>query len=158
MPDPHLRAADSDRAAVAEQLGRHLSDGRLTLDEYDERLARAYAARTYGDLDELLVDLPRPAAAAPPRPEPFSRPFPASAPAGGQWGGRGGRRAGARGAWAPWTTVALIVTTLWLLSSLGSGVHHFWPLWVIGPWGAVLLSRTFSGRGSGAARRGPRGW
>ena len=53
MPDPNLRAADSDRSAVAEQLGRHLSDGRLTVDEYEERLARVYAARTYADLEPL---------------------------------------------------------------------------------------------------------
>ena len=52
MPDPashapHLRAADADRARVAELLGKHLSAGRLTVEEYDDRLARAYAARTY---------------------------------------------------------------------------------------------------------------
>ena len=51
MPEAHLRAADSDRAAVAAVLGRHMADGRLTVDEYDERLSRAYAARTYGELD-----------------------------------------------------------------------------------------------------------
>ena len=38
MPHPHLRAADSDRAAVADVLGQHMSAGRLTLDEFDERL------------------------------------------------------------------------------------------------------------------------
>ncbi|HEX7975282.1 MAG TPA: DUF1707 domain-containing protein [Anaerolineales bacterium] len=49
-PEPHLRAADTDRAAVATALGEHMSAGRLTLAEYDERVARAYAARTFGDL------------------------------------------------------------------------------------------------------------
>ena len=58
MPEPHLRAADTDRAAVATVLGQHMSAGRLTVDEYDERLARAYAAKTYGELDELTADLP----------------------------------------------------------------------------------------------------
>ena len=58
MPEAHLRAADSDRAAVAAVLGRHMADGRLTVDEYDERLSRAYAARTYGELDALTADLP----------------------------------------------------------------------------------------------------
>src|SRR4051794_41901951 len=65
MPEPHLRAADADRAAVAAQLGEQMSAGRLTVAEYDERLARAYAARTYGELDELTADLPRPAAQPP---------------------------------------------------------------------------------------------
>ena len=58
MPEPHLRAADTDRAAVATVLGQHMSAGRLTVDEYDERLARTYAAKTYGELEELTADLP----------------------------------------------------------------------------------------------------
>jgi hypothetical protein len=166
MPDPHLRAADSDRTAVAEQLGRHLSDGRLTLDEYEERLARAYAARTYGDLDELTADLPRAAATAHASPSAlpsFSSPVgpapsatPQRAPSGAcepAWG-----RYGRPGAWSSWVTTAVIVTTIWLLTSLGSGFHYFWPIWVVGPWGAVLLARTLTGRGSPARRRGRRGW
>ena len=66
MPEPHLRAADTDRAAVATVLGQHMSAGRLTVDEYDERLARAYAAKTYGELAELTADLPRRDAGRPP--------------------------------------------------------------------------------------------
>ncbi len=58
MPEPHLRAADADRAAVAAVLGQHMSAGRLTMDEYDERLARAYAAKTYGELAQITADLP----------------------------------------------------------------------------------------------------
>ncbi|MQA35451.1 DUF1707 domain-containing protein, partial [Modestobacter roseus] len=58
MPEPHLRAADADRAAVAEVLGRNLSAGRLTVEEYDERLTRAWEAKTYGDLTPLTADLP----------------------------------------------------------------------------------------------------
>ena len=61
MPEPHLRAADTDRAAVATVLGEHMAAGRLTVAEYDERLARAYAARTYGELD--AADRRPPAAA-----------------------------------------------------------------------------------------------
>ena len=53
-----LRAADSDRQFVAERLQAALNEGRLTLSEYDERLEQTYAARTYGDLDRLLDDLP----------------------------------------------------------------------------------------------------
>jgi uncharacterized protein DUF1707 len=49
MPEPHLRASDADRAAVADVLGAHMSAGRLTVAEYDDRLARTYAARTYGN-------------------------------------------------------------------------------------------------------------
>lgn len=53
-----LRAADADRDRVAEILGTAYTEGRLSRDEYDARLADAFAARTYGDLDRLLDDLP----------------------------------------------------------------------------------------------------
>jgi hypothetical protein len=53
-----LRAADIDRAFVAERLKTALDQGRLTLPEYDERLAQIYAARTYGELDLVVADLP----------------------------------------------------------------------------------------------------
>jgi hypothetical protein len=137
MPDPNLRAADSDRQAAAAALGRHLSDGRLTVEEYDERLAKAYAARTYGELEGLFADLPR---STPARPAAQPVPEPALAPAGA--GSCAAHRGQVRGAWASWTTVAVIVTTIWLFSSIAGGFHYFWPIWVIGPWGAVLLSRT----------------
>lgn len=55
------RAADVDREAVAERLYQVVADGRLELDEFDERVARTYAAKTYGELDRLVEDLPRPA-------------------------------------------------------------------------------------------------
>ena len=53
-----MRAADADRQAVADRLRAALDEGRLDLHEYDERLQRAYAAKTYGELDGLLADLP----------------------------------------------------------------------------------------------------
>jgi Domain of unknown function (DUF1707) len=57
--DPRsLRCSDADRDAVAEHLRRAAGEGRLLLEELDERLERAYAARTYGDLDAVLADLP----------------------------------------------------------------------------------------------------
>ena len=53
-----MRAGDADRQAVADKLRGALDEGRLDLHEYDERLQRAYAAKTYGDLNGLLDDLP----------------------------------------------------------------------------------------------------
>ena len=59
MPaDPRIRASDEDRDRVASMLREHHAVGRLTVDEFNERLDKAYAARTMGDLDELLADLP----------------------------------------------------------------------------------------------------
>src|SRR4028119_42091 len=82
MPDPHLLAADVDRSAVVTRLDASLTDGRLTLAEYEDRSARAHAARTYGELTELTADLP--SAARPAAPEPrrsaVTRAVPAGAP------------------------------------------------------------------------------
>jgi hypothetical protein len=55
-----LRAADTDRDAVAEHLAVAMSEGRLGADEYDQRLEQAYAATTYAELDRLVADLPTP--------------------------------------------------------------------------------------------------
>ncbi|MDP9791557.1 hypothetical protein J2S43_000069 [Catenuloplanes nepalensis] len=58
MEEHRLRVSDAERAAVVEILGQATSDGRLTLDEYSERAASAYAARTRADLAGLTDDLP----------------------------------------------------------------------------------------------------
>src|SRR5437660_7038376 len=55
-----LRIGDAERGQAAEELKRHCSDGRLTLDEYSERLDEVFAARTYADLARALRDLPGP--------------------------------------------------------------------------------------------------
>src|SRR5262249_39141960 len=58
--DQHIRVSDAERNAVAEQLGAHYGDGRLDQAEFDERVTRAMAAKTRGDLDGLFDDLPDP--------------------------------------------------------------------------------------------------
>ncbi|MBZ4018221.1 DUF1707 SHOCT-like domain-containing protein [Streptomyces purpurogeneiscleroticus] len=55
---PELRASDADRDRVAEVLRDALAEGRLGMEEFDERLEAAYAARTYGELVPLTADLP----------------------------------------------------------------------------------------------------
>ena len=58
-PDPsQLRISDADRHQVAEILRQAAGEGRLEIDELDERLEAAYAARTYADLVPLTHDLP----------------------------------------------------------------------------------------------------
>jgi Domain of unknown function (DUF1707) len=54
-----VRASDAERDAVATELAEHLKDGRLDMPEFDERMSQAMAARTRGDLDQLLADLPQ---------------------------------------------------------------------------------------------------
>jgi hypothetical protein len=58
-PDPaQLRISDDDRHRVAEVLREAAGEGRLDLDELDQRLEATYAAKTYGDLVPITVDLP----------------------------------------------------------------------------------------------------
>jgi Domain of unknown function (DUF1707) len=53
-----LRVGNDEREAVADILRREHVAGRLDTNEFDERLDRCLAARTYADLDELIADLP----------------------------------------------------------------------------------------------------
>lgn len=53
-----LRAADTDRIQVAQLLTDAAASGVLGIDEYENRLNRAYAAQTYEELDRLSADLP----------------------------------------------------------------------------------------------------
>src|SRR3954454_18871675 len=76
--DPRqLRISDSERHQVAEILREAAGEGRLDMDELDERLEATYAARTYADLVPITLDLPThphqrpmPARQAPPPPGP----------------------------------------------------------------------------------------
>lgn len=53
-----IRASDIDRQHTATALGAHMTAGRLTPTEFDDRVTTAYDARTVGTLRELLADLP----------------------------------------------------------------------------------------------------
>ncbi|MFC3999594.1 DUF1707 domain-containing protein [Nocardiopsis sediminis] len=72
-----MRASDRDRDQVAEILREAAAEGRITLDELDERLDRTFAARTYAELDPLTADLPVAGAQAPVAPAPA---YPPAAP------------------------------------------------------------------------------
>ncbi len=115
MPADSARVGDPEREHVAAALAAHVGAGGLSLSEFDERVRAAYAATTVGDLRELLDDLPRvpPAVAARPR-----------------------------SPWHSWALTAVICLTIWAATSLAVGeMEAFWPGWVIGPWGAVLMLR-----------------
>jgi len=56
-PLPALRASDVERERAADQLRQAAGEGRLTVDELDERLTRCYAAKTVAELAQLTVDV-----------------------------------------------------------------------------------------------------
>lgn len=73
MVNPSWLAASADRERTVGVLRAAFTEGRLTQDELDERISRAYASRTYGDLWELTADLPS-------GPLPYPHPIPPGAP------------------------------------------------------------------------------
>ncbi|MEU1429826.1 DUF1707 domain-containing protein [Nocardia sp. NPDC005746] len=62
---PTVRVGTAEREQAAAALGEHFAAGRLDLAEYDDRVGRAYAAKTAGELAVLFGDLPRPQPPAP---------------------------------------------------------------------------------------------
>jgi hypothetical protein len=65
-----MRISDDDRHKVAEVLRLAAGEGRIDLEELDQRLEATYQAKTYGELVPITLDLP---AAGPPRPKPAPR-------------------------------------------------------------------------------------
>jgi hypothetical protein len=145
--DPRIRAADADRDRAAEALREHHAAGRLSIEEFQERLDRVYEAKTLGELDALMSDLPAidlyqlpiPAGQRfiPPRP-PAPRSHGRMSPA---W----------RAAWAGWASVSLLCVVIWLITVgvSSGGTAYLWPVWVAGPLGAVLLARWVFGAAPG---------
>jgi hypothetical protein len=85
-----MLAGDADRERAVNVLKDAFTEGRLKQAEYEERMGRAYEARTYGELDALTADIPRPGPPPPAyplpatfRPQPMPRypqPYPPSYP------------------------------------------------------------------------------
>jgi hypothetical protein len=157
-PDPNLRASDEDRDQTASQLREHHAVGRLSPDEFAERLDAAFKAKTVGELDHLLRDLPRidlyrlpdaPMTRQPIQAQPARR-----RNVSGEW----------RAAWVSWFTVTVMCIVIWALTGHG----YPWWLWVAAPWGVVMAGSQLSaivgrsgnreiGRGSGPGQLPPSG-
>lgn len=143
-----MRAGDADRDRTIERLRQAYTEGRLDGDEFQQRLDAATAARTYADLLPLTADLPGPAITpmqpVPPVESSATPPTPVSA--AGTDVAEPGRDL--RSGWAAWAGVSLICTVIWFGTWItGGSAPPFWPIWVIGPWGAVMLLTTLT-RGS----------
>jgi len=67
---PELRIGDREREIAASALGDHFAEGRITREEYDERSAVVWSARTESDLRTVFADLPGPHQGFPRRPRP----------------------------------------------------------------------------------------
>ena len=120
---PQMKASDADRDAVVAALSEHFQTGRLTPEEFDERAGRALAARTLGELDELMADLPAVNVAGP---APVAQPR--------------GLRYPLLAAVAAALVVLVIVT---FVLGAGAGPHR-WDVWPVIPVG-LLIARRLAG-------------
>jgi hypothetical protein len=150
MPgDPRLRASDADRERTAELLREHHAVGRLTAEEFEGRLEATFAARTRGDLDQLLADLP--AIDLYRLPSAGIRP---SAPGRAarirereRWGldrpGDGSLRLPAGAGWGTFATVSVLLVAAWAIVGVTTGGAAWvpWFLLVLIPWLAALARR-----------------
>ncbi|MDA0566084.1 DUF1707 domain-containing protein [Streptomonospora sp. S1-112] len=143
-PHSGLRASDADRDRVAQHLATALSEGRLDLAEYEQRLDTAMGAVTMGDLVPLTADLPAPrdpAAAAAPDNGPVDL-----AETGAKAAGCRKRRKGVVAEWRDWAGGAVIMSGIWLVTSIASGeMQTFWPIIPLGIWAAVLVASLLFG-------------
>src|SRR5664279_1221152 len=144
VDNQNVRASDADRDRVASALREHCAVGRLTVEEVGERLDRTYAARTLGELAAVSADLPP--LDAHPLPVSRSGATPVRRPGPGAPAARSG--APLRRQVLSWASTSITVTVIWLIILITSGGDNqgFWPIWVIGPWGAALLARAVTSR------------
>lgn len=154
MDDRHkMRASDADRQEVIERLRVALDEGRLKMDEYLERLGRASEAVTYGDLAPLYADLPETGPVArrhPPAPAP-------QAPSLASQGGFVELPAPLKVLWTIWGAVVAVNVVVWgLVCATTASLVYPWPVWVAGPWGAILLAISVAVSHGRSGQPGPR--
>jgi hypothetical protein len=116
-----MRAGDADREKVLERLRQAHVEGRLDVDEFDQRITATLVAKTYRQLAALTEDLPEPS---------ISAQHAALAEDSGDF------RAGV----AAWAAASVTTAAIWAISCIASGgLIYPWFFWVAGPWGVVLL-------------------
>jgi hypothetical protein len=156
-----MRASDGDREHLVEQLREHHAAGRLTLDEFEDRMQKAYDSRTYGELRTLTRDLPIDLAQLN-----IQNAARQNAQRGGAievgginvtiptirvGAGRAGRvaRRGRPGASAfrSWLALSVLLSGIWLIANVTDAGEwtHFWPAVPIGVTGLVMLTRGLRG-------------
>jgi hypothetical protein len=138
-PSAQMKASDADRDAVLSDLSEHFQAGRLTADEFEDRTGRALAARTWGELRDLLQDLP--AGPAGPR-----------VPITATTAGAPPQRPLGRTVLAPILVLASIATAVAM--SAGTAHARWGIVWLLLP--VLLIARRMTCCGGALRRSGPR--
>ena len=100
--EPDMRTSQADRERVVDRLRRHAADGRLEVEELEQRIEAALFAKTHRDLAEVESDLPRLEPARPRRPgHSFRHDF---------------------------VAISVLLLFIWAVTGMG----YFWPMWPIG--------------------------
>ena len=144
MPgDPRMRASDAERERTAALLREHAAVGRLSSEEFEERLDKVFTAKTVGELDGLLADLPGI--------DLYRLPSADVARSGYRPGGGPGlvrRPDGALTpfrvpAWTAWTVVSALLVVVWLGVGIVAGGATWipWFLLIVIPWALSIARR-----------------
>jgi hypothetical protein len=149
----NVRVGDADRDAIAAQLREHYADGRLTLDELNERLDRTFAAKTTADLDAVMRDLPY-------VPRPAGAPLVGSTGSGWDSGSEYSRQRRPFPVFAPALALVWVFVILGavMLFGIGGGDRPLAIVILLAVF--ALLKRLFGfgvRRGRGGGGKGPRG-
>jgi Domain of unknown function (DUF1707) len=142
--DPRIRASDADRDRTAALLREHHAAGRLTAEEFDERLDAALSAKTLAELDELLADLPVIDLYRLPH-ESMRRPpgLPSSSLVPRDPGAGPARFSPGTVAMGAWGAVSGALIAVWAVAAVvGAGTWLPWWLLVVVPWIWVMIRRA----------------
>jgi hypothetical protein len=136
-----MRASDADRERIVNLLREHHAEGRLDIEEFHDRLNAAYAAKTIGDLEALLADMPGidlyrlPSAGL--KAAPVGSWAPARRPSG--------TVARQSAQWAAWAAGTAVLGLIWVVAGIAAGGTAWipWFLVIAVPW-AIALNRRRS--------------
>jgi Domain of unknown function (DUF1707) len=144
--DPSIRASDADRDKIATALRENLAAGRLTTEEFDERLDKALAAKTLGELEGLTADLPGTGISqrADASPEGAEDNPPSS---------RGRFYPSRRTTWGMLFMLGVLVVVIWLFSGAHASLSF---LWVVAALAVLIIARRITGGRARSERRSAR--
>jgi len=144
--DPRIRASDADRDRAAALLREHHAAGRLDAEEFHDRMNKALDAKTLGEIDELMADLPAidlyqlpDASLRRAAPYPHQSLLPRDS-GGSQHPVRFAPGTVALGAWA---VVTSALVAIWaVMAVVGSGPWFPWWALIVLPWIGAVIWRT----------------